>query len=128
MRYALLSFLCCPACRGELACFVARERRTSISPVVAERAPRAPAEGASFTPAPSFLSPTPLTARLEALAGGAAPERNREAVVESGLLICGKCARWFPIVDTLPELLPDHLRDAVRDAALLDQLAGKLPA
>ena len=127
MRYALLSYVCCPACRGALACFIAHERPTKISSFVAERAPRAPAADAAFTPAPPFASSTPLTARLTALAGAAAPARNREAVVESGLLICGGCARWFPIVDTLPELLPDHLRDSTRDAVLLETLATQLP-
>jgi SAM-dependent methyltransferase/uncharacterized protein YbaR (Trm112 family) len=111
-----------------LACFVAREKPTTISSFVAERAPRAPVAGASFAPAPTFPSSTPLTARLDALAGTPAPSRNREAIVESGLLICGNCARWFPIAETLPELLPDHLRDAARDAAILDTIAADLPA
>jgi uncharacterized protein YbaR (Trm112 family)/SAM-dependent methyltransferase len=128
MRYSLLSYVCCPACRGELACFIARERRTSISSFVAERAPRAPVEGAAFAPAPSFASSSRLGARLKALGGAAAPARNREAVVESGLLVCGECARWFPIVDTLPELLPDHLRDSARDEGLLETLAADLPS
>lgn len=128
MRYALLSYVCCPGCRGELACFVARERPTAISSFIAERAARAPVQGASFAPSPTFASTTPLTARLTELAGAAAPSRNREAVVDSGLLICGECARWFPIVGTLPELLPDHLRDAAREAPLLEQLASELPA
>ena len=128
MRYALLTYVCCPVCRGELACFIASEKSTSISPFVAERALRAPIAGAAFAPSPSFHSPSPLAARLTALGSAAAPERNREAAVESGLLICGECARWFPILDTLPELLPDHLRDAGRDKALLETLAATLPS
>ena len=35
--------------------------------------------------------------------------------VESGLLVCGECGRWFPIDGGIPELLPDHLRDAARE-------------
>jgi uncharacterized protein YbaR (Trm112 family)/SAM-dependent methyltransferase len=132
MRYSLLSYVCCPACRGPLGCFVAKELRTSISPFVAERAPRAmraPAEGAAaFAPMPPFAPRTPIGARLLALQSTAAPERNREAAVEAGLLICADCARWFPIVSTLPELLPDHLRTAVREAQLLETLAPALPA
>src|SRR5579872_4932861 len=97
MRYALLSYVCCPECRGELACFVTREVPTSISTFVAERAPRAPIAGAAFAVAPSSRASTPLTAFLRAHAGAPAPERNRETAVESGLLICGECARWFLI-------------------------------
>ncbi len=128
MRYALLSYVCCPACRGELACFIAREVPTSISTFVAERAARAPIAGATFAPSPTFRSSTRLTASLRAHAGAAAPERNREAAVESGLLICGECTRWFPIVASLPELLPDHLRDPDRESPLFDALASTLPA
>jgi SAM-dependent methyltransferase len=48
----------------------------------------------------------------------APPERGREVEVDSGLLVCGSCARWFPIERTIPELLPDHLRDEAREAGL----------
>jgi uncharacterized protein YbaR (Trm112 family)/SAM-dependent methyltransferase len=128
VRYALLSFLRCPECHDALACFVSRERATSISPFVAAEAARAPAAGQAFAPAPPFAAKTPLAARLTALGGPAAPSRNREAAVESGILVCGGCGRWFPILERLPELLPDHLRDAARDAALLDTLAPDLPS
>jgi SAM-dependent methyltransferase/uncharacterized protein YbaR (Trm112 family) len=128
MRYSLLSYLRCAVCRDGLACFVSREVSTSISPFVAETAPRAPAVGHAFAPSPAFVARTPLAARLAALAGPAAPGRNREAAIQSGVLICGGCARWFPIVDGLPELLPDHLRNPARDAALLDTVTGGLPS
>lgn len=127
MRYALLSYVCCPECRGELACFVTREVPTSISTFVAERASRAPIAGAAFAVAPASQSSTALTALLRAHAGAPAPERNREAAVESGLLICGECARWFPIAGFLPELLPDHLRDPERETPLFESLAASLP-
>jgi SAM-dependent methyltransferase len=42
--------------------------------------------------------------------------------------VCESCRRWFPILDSLPELLPDHLRDAARDASLLASLATAVPA
>jgi len=31
--------------------------------------------------------------------------------IESGLLFCEKCNRWFPIIDTIPQMLPDEYRD-----------------
>ena len=127
MRYGLLSYLRCPECRDALACFVSREVSTAISPFVASTAERAPAAGHPFAPSGSFAATTSLTERLKALGGPPVPARNREAAVESGVLICGGCARWFPILESLPELLPDHLRDAARDAALLDTLAVGLP-
>ena len=128
MRYSLLSYLRCPECADGLACFVSREAATETSLFVAETAARAPALGQRFAPSPVFTRRTPIAARLDALAGPADPTRNRTAAVESGVLICGGCARWFPILASLPELLPDHLRDAARDAALLDALAVDLPS
>ena len=121
------SYICCPSCRGSLACYIGRESATSISPFVAAEAARAPVAGASFAAAAAGAT-TSLATRLSALGAVAAPLRNREAEVESGVLICGACARWFPILDTLPELLPDHLRDAQRDNALLDTLGAGLPS
>jgi SAM-dependent methyltransferase/uncharacterized protein YbaR (Trm112 family) len=126
VRYSLLNYVRCPVCEGALGCFVAREAQTPISPFVAETAPRAPVAGHAFTPAPP--GHTALAARLAALAAPAAPSRNREAEIDRGLLVCVECARWFPILDTIPELLPDHLRDASREAAFFEALAAGLPA
>jgi uncharacterized protein YbaR (Trm112 family) len=50
--------------------------------------------------------------------------------VEEGLLHCNKCGRWYPIgsaVKTIPELLPDDLRDQERDRAWLQKSKGKIP-
>ena len=127
MRYALLSYLRCPECGDALACVVTREVATPISLFVAAEAERAPAAGSTFAASPRFTAQTPFAARLASLGAPAAPARNREAAVAAGLLVCGGCARYFPIVDSLPELLPDHLRSPSRDAALLDQVAA-LPA
>src|SRR4051794_39663008 len=127
MRYALLDYIRCPECGDGLACFVSREAPTPILQSVAPAASRAPAAGQTFAPSPIFAARTPLANRLTELGGAAAPARNREVAVESGLLICGGCGRYFPILETLPELLPDHLRDIARDAALLDALAPALP-
>jgi len=120
--------VCCPACRGALACFVRRERATAISTFVAARADRAPVERAAFAPSPSFRSSAPLASRLQSLGGKAAPDRNRTVVIEEGLLICGECGRWFPILGTLPELLPDHLRDSARETPIFEKLAATLPS
>ena len=55
----------------------------------------------------------------------AAQETSGE--VETGLLACRTCARWFPISKFLPELLPDHLRDRQRDERFLRDWAHTLP-
>ncbi|MEJ2294646.1 MAG: Trm112 family protein, partial [Candidatus Lokiarchaeota archaeon] len=34
-----------------------------------------------------------------------------EIEIETGILFCPKCKRWFPIIDTIPQMLPDEYRD-----------------
>ncbi|MFX0187072.1 MAG: Trm112 family protein [Candidatus Hodarchaeota archaeon] len=39
--------------------------------------------------------------------------------IESGLLFCEKCNRWFPIIETIPQMLPDEYRDKEKDIQFL---------
>jgi len=34
-----------------------------------------------------------------------------EIEIESGVLFCEKCNRWFPIIETIPQMLPDEYRE-----------------
>ena len=91
-------------------------------------------DGARVSPGPG-VGPVPASPRDAAhlparslAARGAAPERGREVESRHGLLVCGSCGRWYPIDGGIPELLPDHLRDATRERALFDAaLAGAPP-
>lgn len=50
--------------------------------------------------------------------------------VDKGLLVCPKCWRWYPIgsaVETIPELLPDDLRERERDLAWLERWKKLVP-
>lgn len=38
-----------------------------------------------------------------------------ETEIESGLLFCEKCNRWFPIIETIPQMLPDEYRDETKE-------------
>ncbi len=42
-----------------------------------------------------------------------------ETEIESGLLFCDKCNRWYPIIDTIPQMLPDQFRDKKKDIEFL---------
>lgn len=49
--------------------------------------------------------------------------------VEEGLLRCPKCGRWYPIgsaVETIPELMPDDLREKERDLEWLAKWKDKV--
>jgi uncharacterized protein YbaR (Trm112 family) len=39
--------------------------------------------------------------------------------IETGLLFCEKCRRWYPIIDTIPQMLPDEYRNAEKDLEFL---------
>jgi uncharacterized protein YbaR (Trm112 family) len=50
--------------------------------------------------------------------------------VAEGLLRCPECGRWYPIgsaVETIPELMPDDLRERDRDLEWLGKWREKLP-
>jgi uncharacterized protein YbaR (Trm112 family) len=42
-----------------------------------------------------------------------------ETEIESGLLFCNECNRWYPILDTIPQMLPDQFRDRKKDIEFL---------
>ena len=42
-----------------------------------------------------------------------------EIEIETGLLFCSKCKRWFPIIETIPQMLPDEYRDEEADVLFL---------
>jgi len=51
--------------------------------------------------------------------------------VDAGLLACPECDRWYPIgsaVESIPELLPDDLRERERDLAWLERWREQTPA
>ncbi|HJN19526.1 MAG TPA: Trm112 family protein [Candidatus Nitrosopelagicus sp.] len=51
---------------------------------------------------------------------------ENEKIVE-GVLYCKKCSRFFPIIDEIPIMLPDDLRDKKRDLEFLQACIEQLP-
>ena len=55
-----------------------------------------------------------------------------QAFVESeeivtGIITCPKCDRWYPIIDEIPHMLPDDLRERNEDLSFLQQWKDKIP-
>jgi uncharacterized protein YbaR (Trm112 family) len=51
--------------------------------------------------------------------------------VDAGLLVCEECGRWYPVgsaVETIPEMLPDDLREKERDLKWLEKWRDLIPA
>ena len=52
---------------------------------------------------------------------------SREQLVVDGVLLCSECGRYFPIIDEIPVMLPDDLRNKKEDAAFLEKWKAKIP-
>ncbi|RLG47137.1 MAG: Trm112 family protein [Thermoproteota archaeon] len=47
--------------------------------------------------------------------------------IVKGVLRCPECGRWFPIIEEIPHMLPDELRDSKEDIAFLRENQDRLP-
>ena len=50
--------------------------------------------------------------------------------VDAGLLVCPECGRWYPVgsaVETIPEMLPDDLREKDRDLKWMEKWTDLIP-
>ena len=124
---SLLSFIVCPYCAVEVVCITGEEVRSPLPDGLFQPADRTN-PGPGIGPLPAQRAGTPLEHLLLRHAmSPAPPPRALEFVAQSGLLVCTACGRWFPIERGIPELLPDHLRDPIREAALFQTFAAALP-
>ena len=47
--------------------------------------------------------------------------------ITDGALYCQKCSRFFPIIDEIPIMLPDELRDKKQEIEFLKRNIKELP-
>ena len=52
---------------------------------------------------------------------------SREQVVLEGAIYCTKCSRFYPIIEEIPIMLPDELRDKNQDIEFLKRNEDTLP-
>ena len=52
---------------------------------------------------------------------------DRGDIVVEGMLTCSECGRYYPIIDEIPVMLPDNLRNKKEDLGFLEKWASKLP-
>ncbi len=50
-----------------------------------------------------------------------------EEVITDGVLICDACNRFYPIIDEIPVMLPDDLRNKKEDLEFLTKWKEMLP-
>src|SRR4051812_19774495 len=98
MRYSLLSYLACPACVSSLFCIVHEESVETTPEGLFPGGDRVSAGlGVGPAPAPSGRFEASTGVLLGRYATPPAPEsRGLQFGVQSGLLACGECGRWYP--------------------------------
>ncbi|MFQ5950787.1 MAG: Trm112 family protein [Candidatus Geothermarchaeales archaeon] len=47
--------------------------------------------------------------------------------IDEGVIACTGCGRYYPIIETIPVMLPDQLRDKGEDLSFLERWRGELP-
>jgi uncharacterized protein YbaR (Trm112 family) len=52
---------------------------------------------------------------------------KEELVIEEGILFCNQCRRFYPIIDEIPIMLPDELRDRDKDLKFLKRWRDRIP-
>ena len=50
-----------------------------------------------------------------------------EEEIETGLIFCSKCSRYYPIKKAIPIMLPDDLRKRDEDLEFLKEYQKKIP-
>ncbi len=52
---------------------------------------------------------------------------SKDDLIIEGVLYCSDCSRFYPIIDEIPIMLPDELRDKKQDIEFLKKNQEKLP-
>ena len=53
--------------------------------------------------------------------------KSDDEKITDGALYCQKCSRFFPIIDEIPIMLPDELRDKKQEIEFLKRNIKELP-
>lgn len=54
-------------------------------------------------------------------------DKDKVIVIIEGILYCKKCLRFYPIVDEIPIMLPDELREKEKDLEFLNKWKNNIP-
>jgi uncharacterized protein YbaR (Trm112 family) len=65
--------------------------------------------------------------KIDAYSDDLFADAELDIVIEEGILFCNRCLRFFPIVEEIPIILPDEIRDKNKDLELLKKWSSSLP-
>jgi len=52
---------------------------------------------------------------------------TKDEIVSEGIIFCSKCSRFYPIIDEIPIMLPDDIRNKNEDIEFLKKYKDVLP-
>ena len=55
-------------------------------------------------------------------------DKELSDIVKEGLLLCKSCSRFYPIMQEIPIILPDELRDRKKDMEFLKRWRESIPS
>jgi uncharacterized protein YbaR (Trm112 family) len=53
--------------------------------------------------------------------------KSKEQIITEGVLYCTRCGRFYPVIEEIPIMLPDELRDKKQDIDFLERNKYDLP-
>jgi uncharacterized protein YbaR (Trm112 family) len=53
--------------------------------------------------------------------------KEKDNIITEGVLFCPKCSRFYPIIEEIPILLPDELRNKKQEIEFLTNYKKNLP-
>jgi uncharacterized protein YbaR (Trm112 family) len=53
--------------------------------------------------------------------------KEKNGIISEGVLFCSKCSRFYPIIEEIPIMLPDELRDKKLEIEFLKNNKQNLP-
>src|SRR5919199_898201 len=59
--------------------------------------------------------------------GNSSEHNSSDIVISEGILFCTKCSRFYPIIEEIPVMLPDELREKKTDIDFLQKWRDKIP-
>ena len=51
----------------------------------------------------------------------------KDIIITEGILFCSQCCRYYPIIEEIPVMLPDELREKNKDIEFLQRWRDKIP-
>ena len=120
MKYRLMDLLACPMCRNFPLKLHVIEEEVHSERKLEERAENKP------------LCELYCAFKGEFIKNLKEPPPCEECIkreIKTAVIYCDKCGRWYPVIEYIPHMLPDYIREEEKDREMefLKKYAEKIP-